>query len=204
MMPRAGSPILRGLWMVTLPLLGGARNPVMSVGGVEALPGLPVQTVSLLARGRGDDPRGRVARRHGRAAGFAGTHPPGIRTAISSRPGSAGPGGHHSPGVADGQRPADGTGVVGDEEPAGEAGVVGVEGPRHRAGVVADDCRLTARAWLAKIGRLTARAWLVAGARAVSWRWYSWVNMVSVPSWGGGPPLGPLWHRCGPRVPGTG
>ena len=104
------------------------------------------------------------------AAGFAGTHPPGIRTAISSRPGSAAPGGHHSPGGVDGQRPADGTGVVGDEEPAGEAGVVGVEGPRHRAGVVADDCRLT------------ARAWLVAGARAVSWRWYSWVNMVSVPS----------------------
>jgi hypothetical protein len=156
--------------MVTLPLTcTGARNPVMSVGGVEALPGLPVQSASLLARGRGDDPPGRGGSpsRPG-PPGFAGTHPPGITTAISSHVGSAGPG-HHGPGVGDGQRPSDGTGVSGDEEPVGEAGVAGVEGPRHGAGVVADDCPAH------------ARAWLVAGARAVSWRWYSWVNMVSVP-----------------------
>ena len=57
MMPRAGSPILRGLWMVTLPLSGGAGNPVMSAGDVEAWPGVPgSEGASGVARGRVDGP----------------------------------------------------------------------------------------------------------------------------------------------------
>ena len=73
-------------------------------------------------------PRGRSPRPGGSPSrpGPPGSlgHPPGIRTAISSRPGSAAPGGHLSPGVVDGERPADGAGVVGGRRPGGVLALV--------------------------------------------------------------------------------
>jgi transposase len=109
------------------------------------------------------------------AAGFAGTHPPGIRTAISSRPGSAAHGGHHSPGVVDGQRPAGGTGVVGGRRPGGVLALVqlGEHGVRPFGEVAG---RLSARsATGAARGCLVPDdAGLVAGGRrwrpGISWR----------------------------------
>src|SRR5690348_5341753 len=55
--------------------------------------------------------------------GSPGLYPPGIRTAMSSRPAQPRQR-HHSLGVVDGQRPAGGTGMVGGRRPGGVLALV--------------------------------------------------------------------------------